>query len=497
MRSRLARGIRGGFLLSFSLSAAALIVAGVILGAQAPPPDPPTPLASLKTVPVPEPGNLAEFVVDKAAAIRLGKALFWDMQAGSDGVQACASCHFHAGADNRRKNQLSPGLLVRDATLQNPAPDTTFQIGGPNYTLEPKDFPFTKHADENTAGSPIVSDANDVASSQGVFNTLFHDVRPNAQDPRPNAVDVCDGVADPVFHIQQINTRRVEPRNTPSMVNAVFNFDNFWDGRADHIFNGVNPFGDLAPNATVWKLTANGLQAERVSIEPGSLASQAVGPPLSAFEMSCDRRVFPKLGRKLLALMPLEQQFVDPNDSVLGSPLARGSGTPGSRGLMTTYPDMIKAAFKSEWWSFNGTVTIDGEQFTHMEANFSLFWGLAIQLYEATLIADNTRVDQFLEGKTAALTDLEKQGMNLFTGTGRCINCHGGAELTNASVRNAANERLERMVMGDGGCAIYDNGFYNIGVRPTADDISRGGTDPFRNPLSDTRRAMMGLFVDQ
>src|SRR5438105_15818225 len=29
---------------------------------------------------------------------------------------------------------------------------------------------------------------------------------------------------------------RVEPRNTPSMVNAVFNFDNFWDGRADHIF---------------------------------------------------------------------------------------------------------------------------------------------------------------------------------------------------------------------------------------------------------------------
>ena len=115
-------------------------------------------------MPVPEPAHLADFAADKAAAIRLGKTLFRDMQAGSDGIQACASCHFHAGADNRRKNQLTPGLL---------AGDTTFQVGGPNYTLRARDFPFTRHVDENAAGSPIVSDANDVASSQGVFNTSF------------------------------------------------------------------------------------------------------------------------------------------------------------------------------------------------------------------------------------------------------------------------------------------------------------------------------------
>jgi cytochrome c peroxidase len=468
-------------------AAVALLGGGLTMGtlwAQAPPPDPPTPMASLKTVPVPEPANLADFVADKAAAIRLGKALFWDMQAGSDGVQACASCHFHAGADNRRKNQLSPGLLAAP-------PDTTFQVGGPNYTLRPRDFPFTKHQDENAAGSPIVSDANDVASSQGVFNTLFRNVTPGS------AVDVCDGVADPVFQVQHINVRRVEPRNTPSMVNAVFNFDNFWDGRADHTFNGVNPFGDLDRNAHVFKRNSSGqVEAVEVEIQPASLASQAVGPPLSKFEMSCDKRVFPKVGRKLLALTPLGKQFVDPQDSVLG-PYARGSGTPGSRGLTLTYPGMIRQAFQPQWWS-GGPVTIGSETFTQMEANFSLFWGLAIQLYEATLVADDTRVDQFLEGTTTALTDLEKQGMNIFTEAGRCINCHGGAELTNASVRNAGNERLERMVMGNGGCAIYDNGFYNIGVRPTADDISRGGTDPFGNPLSDTRRAMMNppLFVD-
>jgi cytochrome c peroxidase len=465
------------------LSGTVIVVGAAILRAQAPPPDPPKPLASLKTVPVPEPANLAQFVADKAAAIRLGKALFWDMQAGSDAVQACASCHFHAGADNRRKNQLSPGLLAND---------TTFQIGGPNYTLEPRDFPFTKHSDENVP-SPIVSDANDVASSQGVFNTTFVDIT------RGQAVDVCNGVPDPVFQVHQINTRRVEPRNTPSMVNAVFNFDNFWDGRADHIFNGVSPFGDLDPTAFVWKVDANGnLERQRVSIEPASLASQAVGPPLSKFEMSCDGRVFPKLGRKLLSLRPLAKQFVDPEDSVLGGPLASGSGSPGSRGLTTTYPALIKQAFQPQWWSSAAMITIGGEQFTQMEANFSLFWGLAVQLYEATLVANDSRVDRLLDGDAAALSALEKQGMDLFTGTGRCINCHGGAELTNASVRNTGNERLERMVMGNGGCAIYDNGFYNIGVRPTADDISRGGADPFGNPLSDTRRAMMNppLFVD-
>src|SRR5262245_34222056 len=40
---------------------------------------------------VPLPSNLSEIVRDRAAAIQLGKALFWDMQVGSDGVQSCAT----------------------------------------------------------------------------------------------------------------------------------------------------------------------------------------------------------------------------------------------------------------------------------------------------------------------------------------------------------------------------------------------------------------------
>ena len=77
------------------------------------------PIGSLKTVPTPEPRNLNQFlrtdasgqITTKAreAAIALGKALFWDQAVGSDG-QACASCHYNAGADSRTVGQVDPGF---------------------------------------------------------------------------------------------------------------------------------------------------------------------------------------------------------------------------------------------------------------------------------------------------------------------------------------------------------------------------------------------------
>src|SRR5574342_530905 len=71
---------------------------------------PPIGMLPLNQIAVPQPPNLSQFVKNKQAAIKLGKAFFWDMQAGSDGVQACGTCHFKAGADPRLKNQISPGL---------------------------------------------------------------------------------------------------------------------------------------------------------------------------------------------------------------------------------------------------------------------------------------------------------------------------------------------------------------------------------------------------
>src|SRR5437868_6074108 len=125
------------------------------------------PLGSLSTVDVPEPANLSDFVQDKGAAIALGKALFWDTQVGSNGTQACATCHFHAGADNRTTNQLSPALKRRTPDLSAPDPDTSFQIGGPNYTLQASDFPFHELSDPQDRNSTVVRDASNIAGSQG------------------------------------------------------------------------------------------------------------------------------------------------------------------------------------------------------------------------------------------------------------------------------------------------------------------------------------------
>ena len=83
------------------------------------------------------------------------------------------------------------------------------------------------------------------------------------------------------------------------------------------------------------------------------------------------------------------------------------------------------------------------------------------------------------------LTQAQLHGLEVFQTNGRCIACHGGPELTNASVANVTAVPLERMVMGDLNVRVYDDGFYNIGVRPGTDDISLGDVDGINGlPLS-------------
>src|SRR4051794_288135 len=160
-------------------------------------------LAALSTLPVPTPPNIQQFVKDNSAAQKLGKALFWDMQAGSDGRQACASCHFNAGADNRNRNQINPH-------------GGTFTAKGPNALLSESDFPMTN---------------GDVVGSQGVKPSKFNGVTDT--DP---VDDQSFGKADALFTVGGVDVRRTTGRNTPSAINAVFNFRNFWDGRAQNEF---------------------------------------------------------------------------------------------------------------------------------------------------------------------------------------------------------------------------------------------------------------------
>src|SRR5919198_232163 len=174
------------------------------------------------------PANLGDFVRDRAAAIALGKALFWEMQTGGDGIQACASCHFHAGVDDRVKNTLNPGA--------NGAFFPFTDGGGPNSTIQVADFPFHKLSDPDNNGSAVISDADDIVGSQGVHKRDFLSLS-------GVAADNCRDVADAVFHVGPFNTRRVTGRNAPNFIGAAFNFRNFWDGRAREIFNGVDPAG--------------------------------------------------------------------------------------------------------------------------------------------------------------------------------------------------------------------------------------------------------------
>lgn len=471
---------------------------------------------SLKTVGVPSPANLKDFVANRGMLIKLGKALFWDQQVGSDG-QACGSCHFHAGADNRSLHQLNPGFrnetpgadpnAFRDPTFLGPNL-TSF---GPNYQLKPDDFPLHKLVNVNDRDSSVLSDTNDVVSSQGVFNAAFNAI--GAFNPATVSRDGgTTNFTGPgaVFRIGEKLVRNVEPRNTPTNINAVLNDRNFWDSRARNEFNGVNPIGALDRTALVVQVDASGTPSlVQVRIANSSAASQADGPPLSDLEMSFAGRRFPELGRKMLNpdLVALGSQLVERGDSILGAD-SNQKTIPGSRGIKPRYAALIQRAFAPQWWNAPGWfVDLTGgtpvlrrgrpsgpNQFSVMEYNFSLFFGMAVNDYERLLISDGSPFDRFMEGVGTStsdplpLSDAQLRGLQTFLTKGGCINCHGGPELTNASLTNVRKfEILERMIMGNGGIAVYDNGHYNIGVRPSLEDVGIGATiGPDNLPLSNT-----------
>lgn len=376
----------------------------------------------LSTVAVPAPVGGA--IIDRPAAERLGKALFWDQQAGSDGQTACASCHFVGGADNRRTNTVSPG------------PNGLWETAG------------VTAAGQEAAAENVATD--DRFGSQGVASARFVSLSEDPDDP----ADVCEATPSPVYGAH----RQVTERNTPTVIGAVFFRELFWDGRASSVFNGHDPFGD-GPNATL----AAGAPAVRV--ENAALASQATGPVADPVEMACAGRKLEgpsSLGAKLLDRRALGHQTVHPTDSVLGSLSAFPE--PGLRcgDRPCTYRDLIAAAF-------GPAAAKDAER------RFARIWGEAIQAYEATLVPDDTPLDRFLSGESAALTDRQKFGLLLFVIRGRCIHCHFGPELSDAS-RSFARER--GLVNLDGG----DQGFHHIGVRPTtaeeSEDLGRAGVGP-------------------
>ncbi|UQA58327.1 cytochrome-c peroxidase [Polyangium aurulentum] len=457
---------------------------------------------SLKTVDAPDAPNMKQFVADRAALRTLGKALFWDQQVGSDG-QACASCHFHAGADNRSKHQVNPGLgnKMPGGDPNAYGEETGFGPNvtgfGPNVQLTEDDFPLHKLSDPDNRNSTVLSDSNDVISSQGVFNATFKAVALPYDAAAPSL-----GGYGAVFNVDGVLVRNVEPRNSPTVINVAFNHRSFWDGRGRPSFNGANPIGELDPGVRIVKTNKSGKNTNAalvsVKLDNSSAASQAVGPALSVLEMTFAGRGFPDIGRKVLLSKPLAMQYVDKEDSILGK-----SSLYPQKGISASYTDLIKKAFQPTYWDAPGWIvelssgkpTLKKQaapskpnQYTVMEYNFSLFFGLAIEEYEKQLVSDDSPFDRFMEGDDDALTPVEQAGLEIFLTKGRCSRCHSGPVFTSASFESAGAEPIKRMTMGDGGVAVYDNGHYNIGIRPTQEDIGLGGrVGPNNLPISYSR----------
>jgi cytochrome c peroxidase len=395
-------------------------------------------LVPLSCVPLPtlsggdlDPNNATQM----HAAVVLGKALFWDMQAGSDGQVACATCHFNGGADDRTTNVINPGPNAIFSVVSGPDAFFSTTFTDPLGFLIPPAI-------------GLVPD--DIHGSQGVAGSIFVAIDPN---PAHAADITTPDLAPPFGH-----SRRVTGRQAPSVINAAFAYQVFWDGRANDHFNAFDPFGNTANTGTPGSL-----------ITHSTLASQATGPALSSTEMSAFGRGFNgpnSLGAKLMARPALQMQIVSPTDSVLGAFSAFPNTGMQCAGRVCTYQDLVNAAFPA---AIASAAT----------ANFSRIWGQAVQAYERTLISDQTPLDVFL-ATGAGLTLSQQQGLGFFTsGRGQCSRCHNGPLMSDNSIDFITQNGLVRPTGGDAG-------FHNIGVRPTSDDAGRAGFGPLGATFSQT-----------
>ena len=500
---------------NFSLSIAFIIYSGLATNAIAETGFGPLPI-SLKDIPTPNVPGLLDgtnpIVVNKEQAIILGKALFWDTNVGSDGM-ACGSCHFHAGADTRTKNQLSPGGKSTPIEHQTFERTLSNAAGGPNYSLTRNDFPFFQRANPLDPASPISFISDDVSSSSGTFSGEYIN-----SEITGSGTDNCSRSADLVFHVDSTGTRRVEPRNAPTVINSIFNHRNFWDGRANNIFNGSSPWGNRDLKAGIWvKTSSRKVEKQRLNLINSSLASLALAPPLSDTEMGCKNRTFSDLGRKLLMRKPLDSQKVHYQDSILGS-LSLSSAGNLKPGLNTTYTALIRKAFNKKYWSYRRRGAFgrpaSGLAYNQMEANFSMFFALSLQLYQATLVSDDSPFDRSARNADGIPTDLsasEINGLARFR-KAHCSVCHVGPLFTPASIATNAevvkthpeafgnsqigmrtSTNVVTRMIASAGSTLIDTGFSSNGVTSLDADIGLGGKDPFGHPLSFSKQYLQHL----
>ena len=172
----------------------------------------------------------------------------------------------------------------------------------------------------------------------------------------------------------------------------------------------------------------------------------------------------------------------------------------------------MQRAFESKWWNASGRFRITDAGtlvsapvlgFTQMELNFSMFWGIAVMLYEATLISDDSPFDR---GELSAAAE---RGLVLFNDRrgARAAAAAGSATLLPLGTQAAqlagdppfvtiqTVSRPNGLLDGSGNpvmhatrCATSASSRSACGRWPRMSVA--GGTDPYGGPLSFSRKSI-------
>ena len=137
-----------------------------------------------------------------------------------------------------------------------------------------------------------------------------------------------------------------------------------------------------------------------------------------------------------------------------GARCCSGTAAPRAWKTRSAFPSSIPTRWaprsRTPWHASRATTATSApsrEAFPHDPEISARNIARALAAYERTLVSPPTRFDTWVAGDAAALSPSEVNGLRIFAGKGRCINCHTGFAFT-------------------------DHGFYDIGL--PGDDKGRG-----------------------
>lgn len=108
----------------------------------------------------------------------------------------------------------------------------------------------------------------------------------------------------------------------------------------------------------------------------------------------------------------------------------------------------------------------------------------AVACFQRTIVGGQSRFDDFLGGKTAALTDDEILGLDIFRREGRCLNCHQGPTFSDGRFH-------------DLGLSFYGRGHEDLGrhtITHAPTDVGKFRTPSLRNVTRTAPYMHNGMF---